>query len=105
MAETRPAMAASGDDTVLGPGEFHRRVQFGPGTVNRGAVLLECEWDGGTFESGLMLGGLFRAGDVRGGSFSGVLFREGQWHGGTWLGGFDRRGRYRPRGDRPPHTD
>ena len=53
----------------------------------------------------VMLGGLFRAGDVRGGSFSGVLFREGRWHDGTWLGGFDRRGRYRPRGGRPPHAD
>jgi hypothetical protein len=93
------------DGRVLAAGEFHRRAHFGPGTVNRGAVLLECEWDGGTFESGMMLGGRFVAGNVRGGSFSGVYFRAGQWHGGTWLGGFDHRGRYRPRGDQPPHED
>ncbi len=95
------------DGLVLGPGEFFRKVRFGKATVNRGAVLLECEWDGGTFESGIMLAGIFLSGVVRDGTFSGVIFRDGCWQGGTWLGGFDRSGRYRPRTDHPSngHVD
>ena len=93
-------------DKVLSHGQFYRKARFGADTVNRGAVLLECEWDGGTFESGVMLGGIFRSGDVLGGDFSGVVFWGGRWIGGNWLGGFDHTGRYRPRTDSPtadPH--
>ena len=88
---------------VLKKGEFYRRQTFGPNTVNRGAVLLECDWDGGTFESGIMMGGLFRAGRFIDGTFWGGVFWSGEWLGGTWENGFDRQGRYRPRTDHPPH--
>ena len=88
---------------ALEAGEFHHKRSFGPEAVNRGAVLLECEWNGGVFEAGMMLGGFFRAGEFRGGIFSGAVFWDGVWRGGTWLGGFDRMGCYRPRTDAPPH--
>ena len=64
---------------VLHEGEFHHKTSFGHGTVNRGAVLLECTWDGGVFESGVMLGGLFRSG-----TFAGGVFWGGVWLGGDW---------------------
>ena len=47
---------------ILGPGEFYYKESFGPGTVCRGAVLLECEWDGGVVESGALMGVVFRSG-------------------------------------------
>lgn len=90
---------------VLAAGEFHHKRPFGPGVVCRGAVLLECEWDGGVFESGMFLGGMFRRGEFLGGTFSGAVFSDGHWRGGTWQCGFDRHGRYRPRTDHPPHVD
>lgn len=90
---------------VLAAGEFHHKRRFGPGAICRGAVLLECEWDGGLFESGMFLGGMFRRGEFLGGTFSGAVFRDGHWRGGTWLCGFDHQGRYRPRTDHPPHED
>jgi hypothetical protein len=89
---------------ILQAGEFHHKERFGPETVNRGAVLLECEWDGGVFESGVMLGGLFRDGEFRGGTFWGGIFWAGRWRGGTWESGFDREGRYRPRTDAPEYA-
>lgn len=88
---------------VLTEGEFYHKVGFDAQTINRGAVLLECEWDGGVFESGVMLGGIFRSGRFCGGTFWGGVFLEGAWEEGVWECGFDRRGRYRPRTDRPPH--
>jgi hypothetical protein len=90
---------------VLADGELHHHRRFGPETVNRGAVLLDCEWDGGVFESGVMVSGLFRAGEVHGGTFLGGLFWDGAWSGGSWERGFDRLGRYRPRTDHPPHGE
>jgi hypothetical protein len=90
---------------VLREGELYHQRRFGPETVNRGAVLLECEWDGGVFESGALVSGLFRSGEMRGGSLLGAVFWEGTWTGGTWERGYDRRGRYRPRGDHPPHGE
>jgi hypothetical protein len=96
-------MILSSEVQELRPGEFYVKKRFGPRAVNRGAVLLECEWSGGVFESGMMLGGLFRSGEFRGGTFSGAVFWDGFWLGGTWHCGYDRRGRYRPRTDRPPH--
>lgn len=90
---------------VLADGELHHQRRFGPETVNRGAVLLDCEWDGGVFESGAMVSGLFRSGEVRGGTFLGGLFWDGSWSGGSWERGFDRLGRYRPRTDHPPHGE
>jgi hypothetical protein len=57
------------DVLILGPGELHVREKFGPATVNRGAALFECEWDGGRFESGLFSGGMFRSGEFLGGTF------------------------------------
>jgi hypothetical protein len=90
---------------VLADGELYHHRRFGPETVNRGAVLLDCEWDGGVFESGLMVSGLFRSGEVRGGTFLGGLFWDGDWTGGSWERGFDRLGRYRPRTDHPPHGE
>ncbi|HVG06510.1 MAG TPA: hypothetical protein VNM67_02320 [Thermoanaerobaculia bacterium] len=90
---------------VLREGELHHLRRFGPETVNRGAVLLECEWDGGVFESGALVSGLFRSGEMRGGSLLGALFWDGTWTGGTWERGYDRLGRYRPRGDQPPHGE
>ena len=49
-AEPQPAPTAA--PAVLSRGEFYRRRRFGPETVNRGAVLMGCEWDGGRFEDG-----------------------------------------------------
>jgi hypothetical protein len=92
------------DPVILQAGEFYHKERFGSETVNRGAVLLECEWDGGAFESGVMLGGLFRSGEFRGGTFWGGVFWEGRWQGGTWESGFDREGRYRPRTDVPDYA-
>ena len=88
---------------VLEEGELHYRRRFGPQTVNRGAVLLECEWNGGVFESGMILGGIFRSGSFRGGFFSGAIFVAGEWLGGEWHCGYDAAGVYRPRTDAPPH--
>jgi hypothetical protein len=90
---------------VLAKGELHHQRRFGPDTVNRGAVLLDCEWDGGVFESGALVSGVFRSGEIRGGSVLGALFWDGTWTGGSWERGFDRQGRYRPRTDRPPHEE
>lgn len=90
---------------VLAAGELHHQRRFGPDTVNRGAVLLDCEWDGGVFESGAMVSGLFRSGEFRGGTFLGGLFLDGAWTGGSWERGYDRQGRYRPRTDQPPHDE
>ena len=86
---------------ILGPGEFYYKESFGPGTVCRGAVLLECEWDGGVVESGALMGVVFRSGEFRGGTFWGGVFMGGTWAGGIWESGFDRTGRYRPRTDHP----
>ena len=91
------------DIVVLKPGEFYHRRSFGPETINRGAVLLECEWNGGTFESGVFLGGRFRDGQFLGGTFWGGLFWSGTWVSGCWESGFDRNGRYRPRTNHPPY--
>lgn len=88
---------------VLKEGEFYHKKKFGPQTINRGAVLLECEWDGGIFERGIMMGGIFRSGQFRDGTFWGGVFWDGEWHHGKWESGFDRNGRYRPRTDHPPH--
>jgi hypothetical protein len=86
---------------VLLPGELHTEKRFGPNTVSRGAVLFECEWDGGRFEAGLFMGGMFRSGHFVGGIFLGGIFSGGTWVSGTWEGGFDRRGIYHSRGDIP----
>ena len=94
-----PSMRAQ----VLARGELHHRKRFGPETVNRGAVLLECEWDGGVFESGAMVSGLFRSGEFRGGTLMGAVFWDGEWTGGTWERGYDKEGRYHHRGDAPPY--
>jgi hypothetical protein len=90
---------------VLAEGELHHRRRFGPATINRGAVLLDCEWDGGLFEAGALVSGVFRSGEMRGGTVLGSLFWDGAWTGGSWERGFDRLGRYRPRTDRPPHGE
>jgi hypothetical protein len=82
---------------ILGKGEFHHKETFGRGAVNRGAVLLECTWDGGDFESGVMLGGLFRSGTFLGGVFWGGVWLAGTWRAGTWEHGFGPDGTYRPR--------
>jgi hypothetical protein len=89
------------DVLVLSSGELHIRKRFGPGTVNRGAVLFECEWDGGSFEAGLFTGGMFRSGHFSGGIFLGGIFWDGTWVSGTWEGGFDRSGIYHSRNDCP----
>ena len=89
---------------ILKKGEFFHRKAFGPDTINRGAVLLECDWNGGVFESGIMMGGLFRSGRFVNGTFWGGVFWDGEWKGGVWENGFDRKGRYRPRTDHPPHA-
>jgi|SRR5579871_695825 len=89
---------------VLNSGEFYHRRAFGENTINRGAVLLECEWSGGIFESGVWMGGIFRAGEFRGGTFWGGIFWDGTWVSGKWESGFDRNGRYHPRTDHPPHS-
>jgi hypothetical protein len=75
--------------------------RFGAGTVNRGAVLWECDWDGGVFESGVLLGGIFRAGEFRGGVAWAVYWKGGDWKGGFWHHGFGPDGSYRPRGSFP----
>ena len=87
---------------ILGSGELHTRKKFGPRTVNRGAALFECEWDGGCFEAGLFTGGMFRSGQFVGGIFLGGIFWDGTWVSGTWEGGFDRSGIYHSRNDCPP---
>ncbi len=89
------------DVSVLMPGEVHNRKKFGPATINRGAALFECEWDGGRFEAGLFTGGMFRSGQFAGGIFLGGIFLNGRWLGGFWEGGFDRHGIYHSRGDVP----
>ena len=89
------------DALVLLPGELYFERNFGPNTVSRGAVLFECEWDGGRFESGLFISGMFRSGQFVGGIFLGGIFWSGTWVSGTWEGGFDRRGIYHSRGDIP----
>jgi hypothetical protein len=86
---------------VLKPGELYRQEKFGPNTVNKGAALLECEWDGGRFEAGLFTGGMFRSGQFVGGIFLGGIFWAATWLSGTWEGGFDRNGTYHSRGDSP----
>ena len=86
---------------VLLAGELHMNKKFGADTINRGAALFECEWDGGLFESGMFCGGLFRSGQFTGGMFIGGIFLSGSWVGGTWEGGFDRAGIYRSRTDCP----
>ena len=86
---------------VLELGEMHVRERFGPDTLNRGAALIECEWDGGRFEAGLFTGGMFRSGEFAGGTFLGGTFWSGTWAGGIWEGGFDRYGIYHSRGDDP----
>jgi hypothetical protein len=90
------------DVLVLKRGEIHVRKRFSTGTVNRGAALFECEWDGGRFEAGLFTGGMFRSGRFVGGIFLGGIFWGGTWVSGTWEGGFDRDGIYHSRGDSPP---
>lgn len=87
---------------VLTSGELFLSERFGPNTVNRGATLIECEWDGGSFEAGLFMGGMFRSGQFVGGMFLGGIFWGGTWFDGIWEGGFDRKGFYHSRGDRPP---
>jgi hypothetical protein len=86
---------------VLSSGELYSHRKFGPNTRNQGAVLLECEWDGGSFESGLFIAGMFRSGEFLGGIFLGGIFWDGTWVAGEWQGGFDRTGMYRSRGDTP----
>ena len=88
---------------VLTSGELYRKRTFGQNTINRGAALLECEWNGGHFEAGLFMGGMFRSGQFLGGIFLGGIFWDGTWLDGTWEGGFDSNGRYRSRGDSPTH--
>ncbi|MEO8587234.1 MAG: hypothetical protein ABI584_13805 [Acidobacteriota bacterium] len=82
---------------VLEEGELRRHETFGPGTVNRGAVLFDCIWDGGTFESGVMVRGLFRSGTFRGGVFWGGVWLGGDWKAGDWESGFGLDGQYHPR--------
>jgi hypothetical protein len=88
------------DVLILEPGEMHIRKKFGLDTINRGAALFGCEWDGGRFEGGLFTGGMFRSGQFVGGIFLGGIFL-GTWVTGTWEGGFDRNGIYHSRGDSP----
>jgi len=86
---------------VLRPGTVRCFERFGPGTVNRGAVLFCCEWDGGVFESGVLWNGIFRSGTFRGGVFRGGWWRGGVFEGGFWHRGYGPDGRYRPRGEAP----
>lgn len=86
---------------VLGAGELHVHERFGPGVVNRGALLYSCEWDGGDFESGVMWGGIFRSGRFLGGVFWGGWWRGGAWEGGFWHSGYGIDGRYRTRSNPP----
>ena len=88
-------------ENVLTEGEFRRGEKYGPETVNRGAILMDCEWDGGVFESGIMVGGIFRSGSFRGGTVYGTVWLGGEWIDGEWESGFDQTGRYRPRTDHP----
>lgn len=99
-------MTSSSEESriVLKAGAFHIHEKFGPNTVNLGAALFDCEWDGGRFEAGLFSGGLFRSGQFAGGTFMGGIFWDGEWLDGDWQGGFDRQGFFRSRGDVPsPH--
>ncbi len=98
------APAAAGAPRILSRGEFYRRRRFGPETVNRGAVLMGCEWEGGRFEDGAMVGGVFRGGELTGGAFWGGVFLAGSFRGGSWEGGFDREGRYHPASAIPAHA-
>lgn len=86
---------------VLRAGELRSHERFGPGTVNRGALLFSCEWDGGVFESGVMWGGIFRSGRFLGGVFWGGWWKGGAWEGGFWHSGYGADGRYRTRDDAP----
>ncbi len=86
---------------TLHAGEFYRGVTFGPDTVNQGAVLMSCEWNGGLFLAGSMMGGIFHDGEFRGGVFWGGIFLGGTWRSGTWWHGFDARGRFRHYGEVP----
>jgi hypothetical protein len=86
---------------VLAAGELYREKKFGPNTVNQGAALFECQWDGRRFEAGLFTGGIFRSGEFVGGIFLGGIFWGGTWVSGIWEGGFDRTGTYHSRGDSP----
>ena len=86
---------------VLGPGGVHVNERFGPGVVNRGALLYSCEWDGGVFECGVMWGGLFRSGRFLDGVFWGGWWLGGAWEGGFWHSGFGPDGLYLPRDDAP----
>lgn len=94
-------MENNAHEVVLHPGEIHRQQKFGSSTVNRGAVLIECDWHGGRFEAGLFMGGMFRSGEFTGGTFLGGIFLAGEWIDGTWIGGFDREGFYHSRGAIP----
>ena len=94
-------MQSDSQNLILVSGELHMNKKFGPNTINRGAALFECEWDGGRFESGMFCGGLFRSGQFTGGMFIGGIFWDGSWEGGIWGGGFDRAGIYRYRSECP----
>ena len=94
-------MGESVKETVLSKGEFRRGETFGPEAVNKGATLMDCEWNGGVFEAGIMVGGLFRSGTFRGGTIYGTVWLGGEWVDGCWESGFDQTGRYRPRTDHP----
>jgi len=76
---------------VLSSPHNYMNMTFGADVENRGGVLLNCEWDGGRFVSGVFMGGIFLGG----------IFWGGFWRGGMWEGGFDRDGIYHPRGDDP----
>jgi hypothetical protein len=95
------AMESKDSELVLQAGEIYRQRKFESNAVNRGAALIDCEWDGGRFEAGLFMGGMFRAGEFRGGTFLGGIFWDGRWVSGTWEGGFDREGIYHSRGSNP----
>lgn len=94
-------MQNAAEPMILLAGELHTNKKFGADTINRGAALFECEWDGGVFESGLFCAGLFRSGKFAGGMFLGGIFWGGSWLGGDWEGGFDRAGIYHSRNDQP----
>jgi len=86
---------------VLSSPHNYMNMTFGADVENRGGVLLNCEWDGGRFVSGVFMGGIMRSGEFVGGIFLGGIFWGGFWRGGMWEGGFDRDGIYHPRGDDP----
>jgi hypothetical protein len=94
-------MQSSDAEVILYPGEIHRQQKYGSNAISRGAVLIDCDWDGGRFESGLFMGGVFRTGEFSGGTFLGGIFLAGMWISGTWIGGFDREGLYHSRGAIP----